>query len=109
MLTPGGFLERDGVGERFLEHCYRCSYPAKTVIINADDGHEIVLAYLNAGDFFGEIGMFDESHERSAWVGARTQCDVAQISYVRLRTLTRELPEVLFALLGQLAIRLRDT
>jgi len=97
------------VVERFLEHCYRCSYPAKTVIINADDGHEIVLAYLNAGDFFGEIGMFDERHERSAWVRARTQCEVAQISHDRLRTLTRELSEVLFALFGQLAIRLRDT
>ena len=73
--------------ERFLEHCHRRTYPAKTVIINAgdysdelyflvkgsvsvliedDDGHEIVLAYLNEGDFFGEIGMFDERHERSA-------------------------------------------
>ena len=130
MKTHAGLLERDGVVERFLEHCHRRTYPAKTVIINAgdhsdelyylvkgsvsvliedDDGHEIVLAYLNAGDFFGEIGMFDEKHERSAWVRARSQCEVAQISYDRLRNLTVELPEVLFALLGQLALRLRDT
>lgn len=53
--------------------------------------------------------MFDEKHERSAWVRARTQCEVAQVSYDRLRTLTVELPEVLFALLSQLAIRLQDT
>ena len=130
MRWPGEFMEREEVVERFLEHCHRRTYPAKTVIINAgdhsdelyylvkgsvsvliedDDGHEIVLAYLNAGDFFGEIGMFDEKHERSAWVRARTQCEVAQVSYDRLRTLTVELPEVLFALLSQLAIRLRDT
>ena len=130
MRKPGNFLEREGVVEKFLEHCHRRTYPAKTVIINAgdhsdelyylvkgsvsvliedDDDHEIVLAYLNAGDFFGEIGMFDEKHERSAWVRVRTQCEVAQISYDRLRTLTVELPEVLLALLGQLAIRLRDT
>jgi CRP/FNR family cyclic AMP-dependent transcriptional regulator len=123
-------MEREGLVERFLEHCHRRTYPAKTVIINAgdhsdelyylvkgsvsvliedDDGHEIVLAYLNAGDFFGEIGMFDEKRERSAWVRARTPCEVAQISYDRLRTLTNELPEILFALLSQLAIRLRDT
>ena len=121
MIKQAGLLQRDGVMERFLEHCHRRTFPAKTVIINAgdhsdelyflvngsvsvliedDDGHEIVLAYLNTGDFFGEIGMFDEKHERSAWVRARTQCEVAQISYDRLRNLTQELPEVLFALLG---------
>ena len=56
--------------ERFLEHCHRRKYPAKSVIIYAgdtpdvlyyivkgsvtvlmedDDGHEIVLAYINHG------------------------------------------------------------
>jgi len=116
--------------DRFLEHCHRRTYPTKTVIINAgdhsdelyflvkgsvsvliedDDGHEIVLAYLNSGDFFGEIGMFDEKRERSAWVRARTQCEVASISYDRLRSLTNGLPEVLYAMLSQLALRLRNT
>ncbi|RKZ33673.1 MAG: cAMP-activated global transcriptional regulator CRP [Gammaproteobacteria bacterium] len=116
--------------ERFLEHCHRRSYPAKTVLINAgdysdelyyliegsvsvlmedDDGHEVVLAYLNSGDFFGEIGMFDEQHRRSAWVRTRTKCEVAQISYDRLRSLSSENPGVLFAMLSQLALRLRDT
>ena len=123
-------IDRPGVIARFLEHCHRRTYPAKTVIINAgdysdelyylvkgsvsvliedDDGHEIVLAYLNEGDFFGEIGMFDEKRERSAWVRARTQCEVAQISYDRLRSLSAELPEVLYAMLAQLALRLRNT
>ena len=70
---------------------------------------EIILAYLNEGDFFGEIGMFDEKHERSAWVRARTPCEVASISYDRLRSVTEELPEVLYAMLSQMAIRLRNT
>jgi len=116
--------------KRFLEHCHRRTYPAKTVIINAgdhsdelyflvkgsvsvliedDDGHEIVLAYLNEGDFFGEIGMFDEKRERSAWVRARTQCEVASITYERLKALSPQLPEVLYAMLSQLALRLRNT
>ncbi len=123
-------FDRQAVISRFLEHCHRRAFPAKTVIINAgdysdelyylvkgsvsvliedDDGHEIVLAYLNEGDFFGEIGMFDEKRERSAWVRARTQCEVAQISYDRLRSLSTDLPEVLYAMLAQLALRLRNT
>ena len=127
LVTPVG---RSEAIARFLEHCHRRTYPAKTVIINAgdhsdelyylikgsvsvliedDDGHEIVLAYLNEGDFFGEIGMFDEKRERSAWVRARTQCEVASISYERLRAVSPQLPEVLYAMLSQLALRLRNT
>lgn len=62
--------------DHFLEHCHRRQYPAKSVIIYAGDkpdvlyyivdgsvtvliedeeGREIVLAYLNRGDFFGEM------------------------------------------------------
>ncbi len=116
--------------QRFLEYCHRRTYPAKTVIVNAgdpseelfyiikgsvsvvmedDDGHEIVLAYLNEGDFFGEIGMFDEKHERSALVRTRTECEVAQIGYERLKTVSSELPEVLYSMMSQLALRLRNT
>ncbi len=116
--------------QRFLEYCHRRTYPAKTVIVNAgdpseelfyiikgsvsvvmedDDGHEIVLAYLNEGDFFGEIGMFDEKHERSALVRTRTECEVAQIGYERLKAVSSELPEVLYSMMSQLALRLRNT
>lgn len=116
--------------QRFLEYCHRRTYPAKTVIVNAgdpseelfyiikgsvsvvmedDDGHEIVLAYLNQGDFFGEIGMFDEKHERSALVRTRSECEVAQIGYERLKAISSELPEVLYAMMSQLALRLRNT
>lgn len=116
--------------QRFLEYCHRRTYPAKTVIVNAgdpseelfyiikgsvsvvmedDDGHEIVLAYLNEGVFFGEIGMFDEKHERSALVRTRAECEVAQIGYERLKSIAAELPEVLYAMMSQLALRLRNT
>ncbi|MGB0750775.1 MAG: cAMP-activated global transcriptional regulator CRP [Gammaproteobacteria bacterium] len=116
--------------DRFFENCHRRTYPAKSTIINAgdlseelyylksgsvsvviedDDGHEIILAYLNAGDFFGEIGMFDENRERSAWVRTRTKCEVASIRYDRLRALASDFPEVLFAMLSQMALRLRNT
>ncbi|HEX9585001.1 MAG TPA: cAMP-activated global transcriptional regulator CRP [Gammaproteobacteria bacterium] len=120
----------DEAMQRFLEFCHRRTYPAKTVIVNAgdpsdelfyiisgsvsvimedDDGHELVLAYLNQGDFFGEIGMFDEKHERSALVRTRAECEIAHISYDRLKAISPDLPEVLYAMMSQLALRLRNT
>ncbi len=116
--------------ERFLAHCHRRRYPSKSVIIYAgdmpdvlyyiisgsvtvliedDEGHEMVLAYLNAGDFFGEMGLFDDQKNRSAWVRARTQCEVAEISYNNFRGLATKDPEILFALASQMAFRLRRT
>jgi len=115
--------------DRFLEHCHRRRYPAKSVIIYAGDtpdvlyyivsgsvavliedsnGREIVLAYLNAGDFFGEMGLFDDQ-SRSAWVRTRAECELAEISYNRFRQLSTEYPEVLFELSAQMALRLRKT
>ena len=116
--------------ERYFEHTHRRSYPAGATIISAgdhsstlyyildgsvsviledQDGHEMVLAYLNQGDFFGEIGMFDERHERSAWVRARSACDVAQISYERIRELCEHEPEVVYTMLMAMSLRVRDT
>jgi len=116
--------------DRFLEHCHRRHYPAKSVIIYAgdkpdvlyyiidgsvsvliedEDGHEIVLAYLNKGDFFGEMGLFSEEPNRSAWVRTRTACEVAEISYNKFRQLYAEHPEILFAMASQMAARLRNT
>ena len=93
---------------RFLEQCHQKQYPAKSVIIKDGDpsyelyyiisgsvsvlvedakGREIVLAYLNPGEFFGEIGLFDESHKRTAYVRAKTKCEIAKISYERLKSM----------------------
>ena len=115
---------------RFLEHCHVRSYPAKHIIIKEGDpsadlyymvagsvsvliddqkGREIVLAYLNPGDFFGEIGLFDEEHKRTAFVRARTKCEIAQVSYERLKGLHELFPNLLFEIASQMAIRLRKT
>ena len=80
-----------------------------SVLIEDDDGHEIILAYLNTGDFFGEIGMFDEKGQRSAWVRARIKSEIAQLAYDRLRELTVESPHVILSMLSQMSLRVRDT
>lgn len=115
---------------RFLEQCHRRRYPAKSVIIYAGDqpdvlyyiiegsvtvlmedenGHEIVLAYLNPGDFFGEMGLFGEDSNRSAWVRTRAQCELAEVSYARYRQYAEDNPDILFRLASQMAGRLRHT
>jgi CRP/FNR family cyclic AMP-dependent transcriptional regulator len=116
--------------EKFLEQCHRRRYPAKSLIIYAgdtpdvlyyivdgsvsvlmedDNGHEIVLAYLNKGDFFGEMGLFGDKPNRSAWVRAKTECTLAEISYSKFKQLNTETPDLMFELAGQMASRLRKT
>ena len=116
--------------ERFLEHCHRKAYPSKQLIIREGDpsddlyyiisgsvsvqvedskGREIVLAYLNPGDFFGELGLFDEENKRSAFVRAKEKSEIASISYERLKKLNDIFPDLLFSIASQLAIRLRKT
>lgn len=117
--------------QRFLEHCHRRRFASKTTVIHAGDksdslfyiidgsvsvqiedeeGKEIVLAYLNPGDFFGEMGLFDDNEKlRSAWILTRSACQIAEISYANFRRLAEETPDILFTLAGQMAIRLRNT
>jgi len=80
-----------------------------SVLIEDEEGHEIVLAYLNPGDFFGEMGLFGEAPNRSAWVRTRTECELAEISYTRYRQLAEQDSGMLFALASQMASRLRHT
>ncbi len=68
-----------------------------------------MLAYLNAGDFFGEMGLFGHQTNRSAYVRARTQCELGEIGYAKFRQVANEHPEILFELASQMSARLRRT
>ena len=80
-----------------------------TVAIEDDEGKEIIVAYLNDGDFFGEMGLFDQEDPRSAWIRAKSDCEVAEISYSKFHELVQEYPELLFSVSQQMASRLRNT
>ncbi|WP_300731927.1 cAMP-activated global transcriptional regulator CRP [Pseudomonas sp.] len=119
--------------DKFLTQCQRRRYQAKsniicagehsrsiffiikgsvTIVIEDDDGREMIIAYLNSGDFIGELGLFEQPGQeqtRSAWVRAKTECEVAEISYAKFREYTQQEPEILYALSGQIAQRLRNT
>ena len=79
-----------------------------TVLIEDDSGHEIIVAYLNEGDFFGEMGMFSEG-TRTAWVKAKTDCEVAELGYRKFIELNRNDPGMLYELATQLVDRLDKT
>jgi len=114
----------------FLSQCHRRRFPAKstiiyagdksdslffivkgsvTVIIEDENGREMIMAYLNVGDFFGEMGLFDNLDSRSAWVKAKTECEVAEISYTKFREIAQQDPKVLYFIGEQVAARLRET
>ncbi len=116
--------------DNFLRHCHRRQYPKQTTIIHEGDscstlyyiidgsvsviledheGKEVVLAYLNPGDFFGEMGLFDRASSRSAWCRTRTACEVGEISYDKFRQYIHQHPEIIFTIGQQMASRLRKT
>ncbi|MCK4842644.1 MAG: cAMP-activated global transcriptional regulator CRP [Methylococcales bacterium] len=121
--------------EHFLRLCHIRNYPTKSIIVRPgdkgdkllfivdgsvsvsvedEDGHELILAYLNKNDFIGEIGVFKGSETRSVSVTTRTKCQLAEISYERLaHSLKKELSdyatEILYMLGEQLSTRLLIT
>lgn len=78
-------------------------------MIDDDEGREMIVAYLNDGDFFGEMGLFEPQDSRSAWVRAKTECEVAEISYAKFMELSEDKPAMLFEISSQMARRLRAT
>ncbi|MGM0563121.1 MAG: cAMP-activated global transcriptional regulator CRP [Pseudomonadota bacterium] len=126
-MQPG---QPEGPLAHFLQHTHRKTYRAQTIIINEGDvcdtlyyvvegsvrvvqedtdGREIVLAYLNTGDFFGEMGLFSDDEHRSAKVVARSDCSIAEMTYEQFRQIAQSDPELVFSLASQLSSRLRKT
>ncbi len=80
-----------------------------SVVRQHENDKDIVLAYLNQGSFFGEMGLFDENRVRSATIRTRTVCQIAEISYEKFEALTAKHPDILMAISKQLTARLRKT
>lgn len=136
LRRPSGPLAPDAsVIERFLAHCHRRRYPARTevfrpgdsagtmyyvisgsvsIITEENDDRELVLGYFGGGEFVGEMGLFIESDQREVILRTRTPCELAEISYERLHqlflgSLSTDAPRLLFAIGSQLSRRLLDT
>ncbi|WP_151776877.1 cAMP-activated global transcriptional regulator CRP [Acinetobacter brisouii] len=80
-----------------------------SILLKEDDDREIVVAYLNAGDFFGEMGLFEAEPLRTAEVRTREVCEIAEISYENFLELSKQYPDLSYAVFAQLARRLKNT
>jgi len=78
------------------------------VLIEDEEGNEMVLAYLNKGQFFGEMACSTSS--RAQRLGAHPHAVRAcRDDYPRFRQIAAESPTLLFELATQLASRLDRT
>lgn len=93
------------------DHLYYILEGAVSISYKSSEGQELVLAYLNKGDFIGEIGVFKGAGIRSISVDTRSRCVLAEISYAQLRSalkneLVNTAADLLFLLSTQLSSRL---
>lgn len=122
--------------QRLLSYCHRRRYPARVTLMKPTDrdgtffyvaegsltvsahdqteNQDIVLAYLNKGDFIGEVGVFLGPMMRHVTVTTREPSQLAEIGYARLhQLLRRELADcavdILLLIGRQLAHRLLST
>ncbi|HET6603444.1 MAG TPA: cAMP-activated global transcriptional regulator CRP [Xanthomonadaceae bacterium] len=121
--------------ERFLAHCHRRRYPSRadvfrpgdpagtmyyvvsgslSVVAEEEDGRELILGYINPGDFIGETGVFVSAPQRQVLLRTRTASELAEIGYERLFALfdgplADDCPRILFAIGSQLTQRLLHT
>ncbi|MBP0049717.1 cyclic nucleotide-binding domain-containing protein [Marinobacterium sp. AK62] len=121
-------LQLDEESERlFLSHSLRRSFDKGNVIVRSGDaaeslyyivsgsvvvtvenreGRDLIVAYLTAGQFFGEAGLFFDDITRTAWVKAREKCELAVMPYARFHQLVPERIELMYAVGRQLVHRL---
>lgn len=77
-------------------------------LTNRED-RDVLLAYMHAGDFFGEMCLFPDVKARSAEVRTVSDCSLLEIGYEAFVGLATRFPSLWLELAGQLAARLRST
>jgi CRP/FNR family transcriptional regulator, cyclic AMP receptor protein len=78
------------------------------ICVQAKDGHEVTLAKLGRGDFFGEMALLD-GERRSADAVVAEDARLALLSREHFLSFMRSSPDVALEMLTALANRLRHT
>ena len=124
------FLDLDGVElAKVEEHCTPRKYPKNSMVILEeefgdiifiilkgtvkitrvnDEGKEVILALLGAGEIFGEMAILD-GEARSANALAQEDCELLAIQKSEFLNLLRRNFKISFALMCELAKRLRKS
>lgn len=118
--------------EKLLTYCDIRTLPSKQLIIRPgddanklyylvegtamismedDEGNDIILDYLNEGDFIGETGLFITQSKRQVAVRTKTTAKVAEIDYTELEKLSlgplkEDYVGIIFALATHISKRL---
>jgi CRP/FNR family cyclic AMP-dependent transcriptional regulator len=77
------------------------------VMMSDDEGREVILAILNPGDFFGEMGLLDDE-PRSATVVTLEACELLHLSKRDFKSCLEGNFEMALALMRGLVKRLRE-
>jgi CRP/FNR family cyclic AMP-dependent transcriptional regulator len=78
------------------------------IATKSSDGRESLVAVMEAGGLFGELGLFDDG-PRSADARALTPATVVALGFEHVREVLREQPDLLWIVVRLLALRLRAT
>ncbi|HET7597194.1 MAG TPA: cyclic nucleotide-binding domain-containing protein [Burkholderiales bacterium] len=77
------------------------------VLIQDDEGHEVILSTLGPHDFFGEMGLLDEQ-PRSASVETLEPCEMLRLSKAGFVTCMKDNFDLAMRIIRNLVKRLRD-
>ena len=72
------------------------------------DGRESMVALMEDGDLFGEMGLFDEGEGRSADARALEPSELVELPYDPVRELFRDQPHLLWGVVQLLSKRVRN-
>ena len=88
--------------------CYIMTSGRVAISNKSFDGRESMVAIMERGDLFGEMGLFD-GLGRSAEARALEPCTVIRIPYDVLRSVWESKPELLWSVVRLLSQRIRNT
>jgi CRP/FNR family cyclic AMP-dependent transcriptional regulator len=77
------------------------------VMMSDDEGREVILAILNPGEFFGEMGLLDD-HPRSATVVSLEPCELLSLSKRDFKKCLEDNFELAMTVMRGLVRRLRE-
>ena len=77
------------------------------VLIQDDEGHEVILSMMGSHDFFGEMGLLDDQ-PRSASVEALEPCEMLRLSKAGFVTCMKDNVDLAMRIIRNLVKRLRD-